>query len=226
MTIVPEITLGQIITSAIALLGLVSLVFAYIQLRLARANSRETARATKARFVLDLNKWFNEDEKEKAFFYRLDYSKSRNAFLFNPETFPHSEEERHLDTILYKLSHVGALLSGGIVGREDLTWIKFIVAATLRSKQVQEYLQWLKSSDQVPDHSSFADAITLYEQLFGSSDEAMPVLRKYLGAAPDMHDRGMAPDGSNESSAESSSAADERTRLEKAKQSATGIVSG
>jgi hypothetical protein len=164
--------------------GLVSLFFAYIQLRLTRANSRETARSTRARFVLDLNKWFNEDEKERAFFYRLDYSKSNNAFVFNPEEFAHSEEERHLDTILYKLNHVGALLRGGVVAREDLTWIKFTVATTLRNKQVQMYLKWLKSPDQVPDHSSFADAITLHEQLCGPDDEALPVLRKYLDATP------------------------------------------
>lgn len=180
--IVPEITLGQIIAASIALLGLVGVVFAYFQLRLAKVNSRETARSTKARFVLDLNKWFNEDEKEKAFFYRLDYSKSSSAFTFKPEEFPHSEEERYLDTILYKLSHVGALLSSGVVTREDLTWVKFIAAATLRNKQVQKYLEWLKSPDQVPDHSSFAEAITLFEQLFGPDDAALPELRKYLRA--------------------------------------------
>jgi hypothetical protein len=128
------------------------------------------------------NKWFNEDEEEKVFFYELDYSQSKNAFVFDPAMFRHSKEERHLDALLYKLSHVGYLLSRGVVTKEELVWVRFIAATTLRNKQVQKYLDWLKSEDQVPDHSSFADAITLFEQLFGSDDEAMSALRKYLGA--------------------------------------------
>lgn len=173
--LLPEVSLGEVVT-------VTGLAFAFVQLRIARRNSREAMRATKARFIQDLNQWFNEDEGEKAFFYRLDYSRRKNAFKFDAAAFPHSEEERYLDTLLYKLSHAGALLRSGVVAVNDLTWIRFIAAATLRNEEVQKYLEWLRSPSEVPDHSSFADAIALYEQLFGPNDATLPKLRRYLGA--------------------------------------------
>jgi hypothetical protein len=176
----PDVTLGQIITAVIASLGLIGLLFTYKQLRIVKANSLENSRATKARFVLELNKWFNEEAAEKSFFYRLDYSLSSNGFRFDPKTFPHSDDERHLDAILYKLNHVGALLKAGVIGIHDLGWVKFIAAATFRNKEVLSYLEWLKSPGEVPDHSSFADAVFLFEQLFGIDESSLRRLRKYL----------------------------------------------
>jgi hypothetical protein len=159
-----DITLGQGITAVVGAFGLVGLVFAYKQLGLVGANSLENARATKARFVLDLNKWFNEDPAERSFFYKLDYSKTENAFKFDPTRFPHSEEERLLDGLLYKLNHVGELVRRGVVVADDLGWVKFIVGATMKNEQVLSYLEWLRSPEQVPDHSSFNDALILFRE--------------------------------------------------------------
>lgn len=180
MTCDCTISLGQIIQSSIGLLGLVGLFFAYQQLRLVRANSAENSKATKARFVLDLNKWFNDDDKERAFFYRLDYTEDDRTFRFDPDRFRHSEDERHLDSLLYKLNHVGTLLRLGLLTREDLGSISFIATQTLKNKDVLKYLEWLKSTDQVPTHVAFTDAVSLFGKLHGHGHEAWPRLVKYL----------------------------------------------
>ena len=178
--ICPDITLGQLIATVIGALGLIGLIFAYKQLRLVRANSLENSRSTKARFILDLNKWFNEDDAEKAFFYRLDYSQRSNTFKFDPQKFPHSDDERYLDALLYKLNHVGTLLRRGVIAPDDVGWIKHIAVVTLKNPEVIAYLEWL--TDQIPDHSSFTDAIVLVEQLCSCSGPEYQRLAKCLGA--------------------------------------------
>lgn len=175
-----ELTLGQLIAATVATLGLTGLILAYKQLRLVRANSLETSRATKARFVLDLNKWFHEDAAEREFFYRLDYSHKDDAFKFDPSRFPNSKDERVLDGLLYKLNYVGTLLREGVVTAKDLEWVKFIASATMKNEQVLAYLEWLRSPDQVPNHSSFTDVLVLFRELFGASDVAYARLAKYL----------------------------------------------
>ena len=45
---------------------------------------------------------FSNSDAERDFFYRLDYE----DFTFDPATFAHSNDERQLDRLLYKLSYV------------------------------------------------------------------------------------------------------------------------
>ena len=171
---------GDFIRLAFGIVGLAGLFLAYGQLRLAQRNSGENAKSTTARFVLDLNQWFTDNKAEKAFFYRLDYSSHENAFQFDAEHFPHSDDELLLDTLLYKLSHVGALLRRDVVSLEDLQWVRFFVKAVMENPEVHKYLRWLKTSDQVPDHSGFTDAIFLYGQLFGKRRDAYNELKHYF----------------------------------------------
>ena len=83
------------------------------------------ASATRARFVLDLNREFLLSDPERAFFYKLDYKE----FKFNPDSFAESTDERELDRLLYKLSYVGKLLHDGVLKLEDVTNIRHIAGA-------------------------------------------------------------------------------------------------
>jgi len=90
------VSVGDLLSFAFGLAGLLGLFLAYWQLRLSQ-------RSTRAKFVLDLHQWFSDDWGEREFFYRLDYTASESAFRFDPDGFPHSPEENHLDSLLRKL---------------------------------------------------------------------------------------------------------------------------
>lgn len=173
------ISVGDLVRAVFGVIGLTGLFLAYWQLRLSWKANRESAAATRARFVLDLNKWFLENDDEIRFFYRLDYSSHPNAFRFDGTEFPNSPDELRLDALLFKVSHVGALLRHSIVTTDDLDWIHFHVRTVMENPEVQAYLVWIKLDEQVPDHSAFTDAIYLYKVLYGRS-ESYEKLKPYL----------------------------------------------
>jgi hypothetical protein len=104
-----RVDLGNAILAFLGVLGLVSLYLGYRQLKLSREAQSLEARATRARFVLDLNQEFFAADADRKFFYQLDYL----DFRFDPDRFAQSDEERQLDRLLYKLSYVGKLLREG-----------------------------------------------------------------------------------------------------------------
>lgn len=170
-----RIDLGNAVLAALAVVGLFSLLLAYRQLRIAKEAELLQARATRARFVLDLNQEFLNNDAERDFFYKLDYQ----DFQFDSSTFAQSNDERQLDRLLYKLSYVGKLLRDGLVTLEDISNIRHIASRTLRNTEVIKYLRYLKE-EQIPDHSSFSDSIYLFERLFGRSDAAYSSIVNYL----------------------------------------------
>jgi hypothetical protein len=174
-----RVDLGSAVLVVLGLLGLVSILLAYRQLRQGQQAQREQASATRARFVLDLNQEFLSNEAEREFFYRLDYK----DFVFNPDTFAQSTDERQLDRLLYKLSYVGKLLRDGVVGIEDVNNVRHIASRTLRNEEVIKYLKYLKE-EQIPDHGSFSDAVYLFERMFGKKDPLYPAIQKYLDMPP------------------------------------------
>ena len=68
-------------------------------------------------------------------------------------------DEQHLDAILYKLVFVGGLLRRGVLERSAVAWMSFVVSAVMGNEEIQAYLKWLQSDDQVPGHSEFVDAV-------------------------------------------------------------------
>lgn len=173
------INVSDLIASTFGFVALVGIYFAYVQLRLARSVNAKNASATQASFILEIYKWFTDNQSEIEFFYKLDYTKSEKSFHFDRETFAHSNDERHLDNLLYKLSFVGSLLKRDIISQSDLEWMRFLVEAILSNNEVCEYLTWLQNEDQVPNHSSFIDAIYLYEQLSNKGLSENLSLQKY-----------------------------------------------
>lgn len=179
MTSVPASAI-DIAALTVSTLGLVGLLLAYFQFRLSRKANEITAEAARSSFVLEIHKWFREKSEEVTFFYRLDYDSSPTSFKFNAAEFPHSDDERQLDALLYKLVFVGSLLRRGVLDWKDVEWMTFIVSSILENAQVQEYLKWLQTPDQAPGHSEFVDAVFLCLELRGQNSEQARLLKEYV----------------------------------------------
>ncbi len=170
----PKIGLDNAVLAILGIVGLVSVYFAYKQLRFGQ-------RAQQIDIAIRLHGDFFSNQELREFLYRLDYDSGPNAWKFDPLEFPHSEEEKHLDILLYKLSIIGGLVSNGDLTSKDLQWLRAEAGIVLENEEVLNYLEWLKSPFQIPDHSSFAGAVYLYKALFGTSGSAYPKLASYLG---------------------------------------------
>ena len=163
--------------------GLVGLILAYLQIRMIGESNAATAQYTRANFVLEIHKWLRSDADRMRFFYRLDYAREESAFLFDAKNFPNSDDEAHLDALLYIISYVGSLLKKKIIDSADVQWMAFIVRTVQENPEVQKYLRWLQSAEQVPHHSGFIDAIYIYEVLIGKKREGYPNLKRYQDQA-------------------------------------------
>lgn len=149
MTSVPASAV-DIAALTVSTLGLIGLLLAYLQFRLSRRANEVTAECARSSLVLEIHKWFREKPEEVIFFYRLDYASSQSAFKFNPIDFPHSDEERQLDALLYKLVFVGSLLRRGVLDHKDIAWMNFIVSAVLGNAEVQKCrIIWLGSKQMI-----------------------------------------------------------------------------
>lgn len=179
MTSIPA-TAVDIAALTVSTLGLIGLLLAYLQFRLSRKANEVTAESARSSFVLEIHKWFREKPEEVTFFYRLDYASRQSAFRFNANEFPHSDDERQLDALLYKLVFVGGLLRRGVLDQKDIAWMNFIVSAILGNEEVQRYLVWLQTPDQVPGHNEFVDAIFLFMELLDETGEETQLLNEYV----------------------------------------------
>lgn len=185
----PSATLIDLAALAVSVLGLIGLLFAFLQFRLSRKANEASAQAARSSFVLEIHKWFRENSDEVRFFYSLDYESKPNSFKFDPELFPHSEDEHHLDAILYKLVFVGGLVRRGVLELRDVSWMSFIVSAVMGNEEIQAYLSWLQTNDQVPGHSEFVDAVFLYQTLNDRPRVQRNALDQYIKNANSQHSK-------------------------------------
>jgi hypothetical protein len=86
---------------------------------------------------------------------------------------------KQLDRLLYKLSNVGKLIRDGVIELDDINFVRHIASSTLKDEQVIAYLEWLKEA--LPNHSSFVDAIYLFERIYGKRDGHYSRIKMYLG---------------------------------------------
>lgn len=169
--LVRQITVAEIVGYTISGSAIVALFLGAHQAKL-------QAEAQRAQLVLRIRDMMFDDADERRFVYQLDY----RQFRFDPAKFPGSEDERHLDSLLYKLVHIGFLLRRGLLRVEDLAPVRAIVGCIMNNPGVGQYLVWLKE-EQFPDHVSFKDAVYLVEHTHGRATRAWPVLARYLGEA-------------------------------------------
>ena len=171
-----RLELGNAVLVLFGLLGLLSIYFAYRQLRFGQ-------RAQQTQIAIQLHDDFFNAPELRAFLYRLDYKTKEDAWIFEPNSFPLSKEERYLDLLLYKLSFIGMLVRNKDIHAHDLLWLKAETAIVLENEHVLNYLEWLQSPSQIPGHSSFSGVVYLYKSLFGSGGVAYARLSSYLDRA-------------------------------------------
>ena len=171
-----RLELGNAILILFGLLGLLSIYLAYRQLKSGQ-------RAQQTQIAIQLHEDFFSAPELREFLYRLDYASGAKVWKFNSKSFPFSEEEKHLDLLLYKFSFIGTLVQNGDIRARDLLWLKVETAIVLENEQVLDYLEWLQSPTQIPGHSSFSGAVHLYTSLFGKIGTAYKRLSAYLDRA-------------------------------------------
>ncbi|WP_146176324.1 hypothetical protein [Rhodovulum kholense] len=179
----PSASFIDIAALAVSVLGLIGLLFAFLQFRLSRKANEVSAQAARSSFVLEIHKWLREDSDEVRLFYRLDYGSKSEAFKFDPNKFPHSEDEQNLDAMLYKLVFVGGLLRRGVLDLNEIAWMKFVVSTVMENREIQAYLRWLQTPGQIPGHSEFVDAVFLYQKLQKNPFDRSDVLEEYIESA-------------------------------------------
>ena len=115
--------------------------------------------------------------------YRLDYTETDKKWTFVEAEFRHSPEEACLDLILYKLSAIGMLVKSKDLLLSDLEWATAETRIVIENQEVQKYVTWLQSWEQIPGHSAFAGAMYLYQSLIGQTGKAAPFANTYLDRA-------------------------------------------
>ena len=111
-------------------------IFAGIGLWLNAAQSRRTNAQARATLVAKCLERFTDNEDMPAIFYEIEYSR----FKYNAATFHDSAEEKQLDKLLMHLSTAALAWEAGLLRREDLQPLQYIVRRTLRDPGVTEYL--------------------------------------------------------------------------------------
>ena len=122
------IVLGPFVTA-------LGLFLTFIQLR-------RNWRVQKAQFLSTINKDFFEDSDFRKFFYKIDY----REFKFDEkkiDIFQGSDDERHLDALLYQYNLLGQLVRMKLLKIEELEFIAFEIVRIFDNDDVKKYLAWL-----------------------------------------------------------------------------------
>lgn len=132
-----------------------------------------TSRTNKAKFVFDLTDSFLKDPELRRFWYKLDYdSITENTWKFDLTTFRHSEDERMIDTLIYKFSVVGHMLKSGAINDNDIIGLYTECRQLFHNQQIREYIRFVQLDFYCTDgftHLQFADGLYCYEMLTRAS---------------------------------------------------------
>ena len=128
----PDLRISDFLTLFGFALTVASLFFAGIGLR-------RTARVQRAQFLLNITDRYFTDTDVRRFFYRLNYER----FQFDRQTFFESEDERHLDTLLYRFDLIGRMLEIGVVSVKEVEIMAFQASRVFDNAEVKKYLDFL-----------------------------------------------------------------------------------
>jgi hypothetical protein len=122
---------------------------------------RSNSRTNRAKFVFDLTESFLKEKELREFWYRLDY----DSWKFILNIFRHSQDERLLDTLLYKFVVIGRMLRSGAISVQDIEGLFVMCRQTFGNHEVQDYLRFHKLDfwhTQRLQTYTFRDALYLY----------------------------------------------------------------
>jgi hypothetical protein len=101
------------------------------------------------------------DTDARAFYYRLDYQEQDFSWKFDPDSFPGSREEVHLDYLLHTFSLLEQILKARVLEPSDVKLLGFEALRVLENPEVLKYLEWLDrdySEILGPNNKSYRDA--------------------------------------------------------------------
>ncbi len=128
----PELTVDGIFAGIGLVLAGIGLMFAAVELRL-------SAKVQRAQFLMDVTQRYFGDESVRKFYYKVDYEK----FEFDPASFIGSDDERHLDTLVYTFDTMERLVRMGVLSDDDIRIFAFQASRLFNNPQVAEYFKWL-----------------------------------------------------------------------------------
>lgn len=132
----PTITIGNIVLAVGLFITAIGLWINFIQLR-------RGWRVQKAQFLTSItNDLFNDSDLRK-FFYEIDYEK----FTFSEENLEHfkgSDQERYLDSLLYRYNLLGRLVRMGLLNVNEIEFLIFEMAQIFKNPEVSNYISWLE----------------------------------------------------------------------------------
>ena len=130
-----EVTLGNLIS----VLGFIATA---IGLFLAIKQMRRNLKIQKSNVILKITDELFQDNEQRQFFYKIDYEK----FEFNLdklESFKGSDDERRLDSLLYKYDAISKLIRMALIDVEDIEFLLFEIVQVMHNKEVKKYIKWL-----------------------------------------------------------------------------------
>lgn len=137
MKIDPTITTGSILLAIGLLITGTGLLLNFLQLL-------RSWRVQKAQFLSNITKDLFDEGDLRRFFYKIDYEK----FVFDPEaldSFKGSDNERYLDSLLYRYNHLGSLVRMKILEIGEIEFLIFEIVQVFKNKEVDKYISWLES---------------------------------------------------------------------------------
>lgn len=128
----PTITINAVVLGIGLILTAATLLLNFVQLR-------RNWRVQKAQFLANITNDLFDDTELRKFFYAIDYEK----FSFSEakiEEFKGSDNERHLDALLYRYNLLGRLVRMNILQRSEIEFILFEMAQVFKNSEVAKYV--------------------------------------------------------------------------------------
>jgi hypothetical protein len=134
MKIIPEIRVGDLISTCSFLIASVGLFLNLWQLRIGGIRKR-------AEFIVSVFNQYVTDPDTSRTFYDIEYGR----FRYDRAKFHGSEQERHLDRLLSYFEKIAVLYDMGTITLRDLEIVRYDFVRVFHNADVQEYFQTLDS---------------------------------------------------------------------------------
>ena len=135
---------------------------------IAARSLRITSKTNKAKFAFELSESFLKEARIQKFWSRLNYDADENAWKFDLAKFRHSDDERDIDTILYKFMAIGHMIRCGAISAVDVKSLYFTCRQLFHNSEARDYLMFVQIDTYMSDGFTglhFGDALYCYEQM-------------------------------------------------------------
>lgn len=122
----------QIIIFLLLIINIPIILFTYRQTLKLKKHKR-------INMVLQLCEQFYHDNEMLATYYNLEY----NRFIFKPESFKNSEDEKKINKLLSFFSNIAKLYNNGIIDDNAFDFIKYEFRIIYSSEAIQAYFKTL-----------------------------------------------------------------------------------